>query len=143
MKNPFDYSVSLRITHPTLAAAELCRGVNREAEFSWSVGEQRRTPKGAPLLGVREESYCSFQLRRDGRDGELARCLSEAVDALERSKGFLDDLRSTGGSVEFYCFWYPNGDTGEVFDPRLLRRMADLNIGLGINVLDLEDAFST
>jgi hypothetical protein len=36
----------------------------------------------------------------------------------------------------FYVFWHPNGDTGELFTPELLGKMASLNIAFGLNVYD-------
>jgi hypothetical protein len=36
----------------------------------------------------------------------------------------------------FHVFWYPNGDTGEVFGTELLRNMAKMGIEAGINVFD-------
>jgi hypothetical protein len=36
----------------------------------------------------------------------------------------------------FYIFWYPNGDTGEVFETALLLKMAELGIDFGLNVYD-------
>jgi hypothetical protein len=35
----------------------------------------------------------------------------------------------------FHVFRYPNGDTGKVFATDLLRKIADLEIDVGINVL--------
>ena len=38
----------------------------------------------------------------------------------------LRELRATGGTVSFYVFWHPNGDTGETFDDGLLLEMGEL-----------------
>lgn len=135
MSNPFDYNVSLRVTHPTLDAATITARLRMTPSFCWTVGEPRKTPKGTALKGVRKESYCTFDVG-SGDDGELARCLDTALADLEPLGEFLRDVRKSGGSLMFYAFWHPNGDTGEVFSSGLLQRMADLGIELGINVYE-------
>ena len=85
--------------------------------------------------GTRRETYCNFVVG-DGDDGELAVCLEEAVDVLALHKGHLAEVRRTGGALNFYIFWHPNGDTGEVFRADLLAKIASLNIDLGLNVYD-------
>jgi hypothetical protein len=135
MSSPFEYAVSLRVTHPSLHPAAISNELNMTARYSWMVGEQRKTPKGTPLDGAYRESYCSFDIGGAG-DGELAGCLSQAVEKLKNHHEFLRKLRSSGGSAMFYAFWYPNGDTGEVFKTDLLLAMAHLGIGLGINVYE-------
>jgi hypothetical protein len=131
----FDYRVSFRVTHPTLDPRAIANQLGMEPEFSWKAGEPRKTPKGTPLEGSRKESYCTFEIGR-GDDGELAKCLSTAVDNFQAQSEFLREIRAAGGSLMFYAFWYPNGDTGEVFATDLLRKMADIGIDLGINVYD-------
>jgi hypothetical protein len=104
-------------------------------KFCWTAGEARKTPRGAPLEGLHDESYCCFDIG-SGDDGELARCLDVGLTSLAPAGEFLREARATGGSLMFYAFWHPNGDTGEVFGTDLLRRMANLGIELGINVFD-------
>jgi hypothetical protein len=139
MKNRFGYSVALRVKHPHLDPTAISNELGLVPTTSWKVGDPRQTPKGATLEGVRKETYCSFDFGR-GEDGELAQCLLEAVGALTPQRIFLREIRSTGGSMYFYVFWYPNGDTGEMFEIDLLMNMADLGIGLGINVYDDRDS---
>ena len=88
---------------------------------------------GSPLGGVYKHSYCSFDLASQ-EDGELAQCLRDAVARLTPKEEFLQELRMSGGSAMFFVFWYPNGDTGEVFEVGLLKKMAELGIDLGLNV---------
>jgi hypothetical protein len=135
MGNPFDYHVSFRVTHPTLDAGAIAAQLRMTPKFCWTAGEPRKTPEGTPLEGVREESYCTFDVG-SGDDGELARCLTAAVSKLTAAAAFLRHVRETGGSLMFYVFWYPNGDTGEVFGADLLRNMAEMGIEMGINVYD-------
>jgi hypothetical protein len=141
MKKPFDYSVSLRVKHPLWTAADIASRLNRTPKHSWTVGEPKKTPKGTPLDGLRTETYCCFDID-EGRDGEFASCLRRAVSDLRQVEVDLRELCSSGGTLMFYVFWYPNGDTGEIFETELLLQMASLGIELGINVYDDRSARS-
>ena len=135
MARQFEYHVSLRVTHPTLDPAEIAGQVGFDAKAKWAAGEPRKTPKGRPLRGIREQSYCALAIG-SGDDGALAECLDTAVARLKHAGEFLRQIRATGGSLMFYVSWVSSGDTGEVFGTALLRDMADLGIELGINVYD-------
>ena len=134
-KRPFDYSVSLRLIHPTIGPLEMAEELDRQPKYSWALGEPRRTPKGTVLPGVRKQNYCSFDLV-SGSDGELAKSLLSEIDLLKKHREFLHTVYDLGGSAMLYVFWYPNGDTGEVFSVPLLRDLADLRIEIGLNVYD-------
>lgn len=92
-------------------------------------------PNGRNLGIARAETYCLFPVG-GGDDGALAERLQACLIGLEPHSAFLLDLKATGGALLFYAFWYPDGDTGEVFGADLLARMAALGIDLGINVYD-------
>lgn len=135
MPTPFRYHVSLQVRHPTMDAERIGAALGLAQSHGWSVGDLRATPDGTVLGGIRPESYCSFVLGA-GENGALARCLDTAVEMLTPRGDALREIAKTGGSTNFFVFWYPNGDTGEVFTAILLRRIADLGIDLGINVFD-------
>ncbi len=105
-----------------------------QAKTHWTVGEPRKTPKGTLLDGVRQESYCAFEMG-EGDDGELALCLERAVTLLSKHRDFLRRINASGGMAEFFITWEPAGDTGQTFDADLIGAMADLRISLGINVV--------
>ena len=136
---PFDYSVNLRVKHPSRHPDAIATDLAMSPRTAWNVGEPRVSASGRLLGGTRTETYCWFPMG-DGHDGELARCLSDALLELETRVNAVRALKATGGTIQFYVFWYPNGDTGQVFDTALLSRMAALGIDLGINVYDDRNA---
>src|ERR1700743_545340 len=107
MGNPFEFSVSLRVRHPTMDPARISAGLEMTPKYSWKVGDARQTPKGTPLDGNNPDSSCSFEIAK-GADGELTECLRVAVSKLETQASFVRELRTTGGSTQLFCFWYPN-----------------------------------
>ena len=138
MSEPFDYAVSLQVRHPTAPAEQVAALVGLEPDRSWTAGEARTTPTGSLLDGVREESYCAFRLGQ-GSDGELAECLREVIESLKPRKAELAQLRSTGGSLLLFASWQALGDTGEIFEGKLLGDIAALGIDLGVNVIRSAD----
>ena len=141
-KNEFDYTVTLRVTHPTLSFRELVELLGRNPRFGWTVGDPRRNSKGRDLGGFREESYCWFEVA-EGTDGELARCLRAAVSDLATRENELRVITAGGGEVMLLIYWHAEGDEGETFEPQLLGSMAKLGIHLGLNVLALAEIRAT
>lgn len=127
---PFPYKVALQVVHPDADPADVVEGIGIPASLSWKVGDDRSAPDGTKLGGQRQQTYCLFQLGR-GEDGQLAKCLWNAVRILKPKKRYLHVLRETGGRTNFYVSWTV-GDRGDVFDTRLLSEIVDLGIDLGI-----------
>src|SRR5438094_6352317 len=102
---PFKYDVSLRITHPSLDADEICDQLGLQAYRKWTVGEQRKTPTGDSLEGNDKLTYCCFHLEGPKRD-ELCDFLSDWNKKLHPQKAFFERIRSTGGSLEYFIGMY-------------------------------------
>lgn len=129
----FDYRVSLQVFHPSADPNHIIQTLGRAPIRSWAAGDARLTPVGTPLPGAYRETYCVFDLG-EGRDGELAQCLRNAVAGLKDATSLLHELRATGGRANLYVQWTV-GERGEVFDTALLSSIAELGIDLGIEPL--------
>lgn len=129
----FRFDVSLRVRHPSLEPDEICRQLGMPAEIQWRVGDQRVTPKGRPLSGVYDHSYCVFRLK-PGKNINLAEFLGAQNKELLSRKSFLNDLIESGGSVEYFIGWYSRANTGEFFGWKLLKELSDLHIDLAFDV---------
>jgi hypothetical protein len=64
------------------------------------------------------------------------------LDRLKPKQEFIRNVAKTGGSAAFYIFWYPNGDTGDVFDASLLSALGEAGVALMLNVYDDRDKSS-
>lgn len=131
----FEYAVSLRITHPEGDPVAICTTLGLTPHVYWTAGDDRKTPQGRLLGGVRSESYCTIRMG-SGTDGGVVTCLRSALEMLRPHRDFLLQLKQEGGALMAYIFWHCDGDTGAVFDAQLLCEMADLGVDLGINVLN-------
>ncbi len=126
------YDVSFRVFHPVLNPDDICQMLNMNTTNKWQVGEQRKTPKGRPLPGVYDQSYCSFRLNQK-QDMELVDFLKYWNDTFLKYKDYFMDIYSSGGRLEYFIAWYSEGNTGEVFDVVLLEQLATLKVELAID----------
>lgn len=132
-------SIALRLWHPTLAAADIVSEVGLEAEFSNTVGQQRRTPKGQILEGVYRETYCCFKIKEKA-PGHLNEDLAPWCEFLEKHLIFLREFLRTDGRLEFYIGMFLDGDRGFELDNLMLQKISTLGLGLSIEMYRLSDS---
>lgn len=132
--NPFRYRYSLRLRHPDMAPEKISLALGMKPQFQWMAGERRTTPKGDRLEGVNAFTYwCSEGI--EGRGFDLADSLSSHLTTLEAHRSFLSEFVSTGGSIDYFVAWFTDGlNTGVTLDWQLLKRLAALEIDLGLDV---------
>jgi hypothetical protein len=111
---------------------QICDRLGMEPKRKWTAGKKRETPKGSPLIGVNSSTYCSFQLEHPA-GVQLADFLDVYSDKLYRHKDFFEELRSTGGSLEYFIGWYSDRNSGQVFNLGLLSKLVALGIELSID----------
>jgi hypothetical protein len=114
---------------PDFISSKLCM----EAEIKWKVGDERRTPKGRKLTGKYDTTYCVFELEPP-KNMTLADFLIYSNSKLYKHKEFLKSIRNSGGTLEYYIAWIVNGNSGELFDLKLLMQLVDLGIELGFEM---------
>ena len=127
--HPYKLKISLRVSHPSLTADEICNGINLKAVTKWSVGEGNQDSAGNPMPRIRKNSYCLFKFNRLHGE-EMAEILFAATEMLTPDREFLLQVTETGGVVELFlgCFFHAN--SGEELDWPLLKAIADLRIRL-------------
>jgi Domain of unknown function (DUF4279) len=125
--------LSLHLKHPTRDLSTICRTLGLRPKIIWKEGEERRTPKGRRLAGVRESSYCSIDLGATSKV-ELSKKIESAVRSLKPHRAILRRLTSTGGRISFYVGWFCDNDTGETLSSEILRQMTDMEIALDLNI---------
>jgi hypothetical protein len=88
------------------------------------------------LEGVQRESYWTANVAHgSSQDFDLAGVLEACIDKLNPHREFLLDFSASGGSAEFFIGWFfPEGNSGDVLDWRLLQRLADIRITLSFDI---------
>jgi hypothetical protein len=125
--------LSLHIRHPTRDLSKVCSGLGLKPKHIWKKGDERRTPKGNKIGGLRDASYCSIDLSPVSRKS-LVEQIEANVEMLKRHRSTLRKLSSTGGVISFYIGWFCDEHTGEALSTQLLGAMSDLRIALELNI---------
>jgi hypothetical protein len=131
----YRYRISLRITHPRLDPREITSNLAIKPKWTWCVGELRKTTSGTPLSGTYLHSYWYVRLR-DGEysDKSLADAIDELLGDLLPHKDYFGSLCKSGGHVEFFVGWIFYDNSGDVFGPALLAKLANMHIALSLDV---------
>lgn len=129
----FRFAVSLRVFSHSVSPDEICAQLELEPKWQHKIGEPRMNPKGIPLGGVYDSSYCSFNLIRLN-DEELHEMFGRIVDDLFHHKALFHRVRDEGGRSEFFIGWYSPGNTGDTFSHDLLVKLGELRIDLALDV---------
>jgi hypothetical protein len=130
--------LSLHLKHPTRDLSIICRALGLRPKVIWRKGEERQTPKGRSIGGVRDISYCSIDLGVTSKV-DLSKKVEMAIELLTPHRILLRRLSSTGGRASFNIGWFCNEDTGEELRYDILARMADLCIALDFNIYVSDD----
>lgn len=124
-------TVALRVRHPDMSVESVEAALRMKVTVGHEAGAPRTTPRGDPLAGSYEETYCSFRLLED----------RSLIDALRRSVSLLNDyqaffrlLRSRGGSCELFVGWFGGRNFGETLDRDVLASLVDLELDLALDV---------
>ncbi|OYQ09036.1 hypothetical protein B7R77_18745 [Ralstonia solanacearum K60] len=129
----FKYAVSLRFFSKSADLAEVCSQLKLSPKWLNKIGEPRMSPKGTPLGGVYDCSYCSVIFKPHAEE-ELHETLERVVADLMRHKDIINAVRRDDGRAEFFIGWYSAGNTGDTFDSELLKKLGELEIDLAFDV---------
>lgn len=132
----YSYCISLRLEHPSRDPVEFTAALGTEPSRTWRAGEPRTTPKGAPLEGLRRESFWTATLAEGAwPPEELGIALSRVIDVLEEKASFFVDLNRSGGRAEFFIGWFiDEGNSGDALKHDLLGRLACLGVDLSFDI---------
>ena len=136
--NPDNFTVSLRIRHPTIDPAEITQTLGIEPQHSWKAGESRRAAQGQRVEGSYRESYWIGEFREldAGLRGVVATeaVLLQAVVLLRRSQPFLTRLQSEGATVELFVEVVGSTEFTLGLSPQLLKLLSKAGLAVVLNV---------
>ena len=129
--NPYRFKLALRAWHPRLSAAQVCKILGLRSRFAQSVGEQRTTPKGRPLLGTNVATFCTFPLAQ-GSSSALLGAIQKSNQRLKLRE--THKITRTGGELEYFLGIFLKGNGGIEFDVELSKELARLKIRLALDI---------
>jgi hypothetical protein len=133
MQMKYSSRISLHVKHPTRDLSSVCDTLELHPLRLWKVGDERRTPKGRKIGGLRKESAFSAALGSPNRS-PLSKQIETALMKLKPHRRMLRRLSSTGGQISFFVGWFLDAHAGESFSDQILKEMADLRIALDLNI---------
>ena len=60
--------------------------------------------------------------------------LTRICDDLSIHDKLFQQIRDTGGRIEFFIGWYSDRNTGELFSSSLLKKLGELQIDLALDI---------
>lgn len=132
--NEYTFSVSLRITHPTLTAEEVAERLNMRPDVARTVGSARISPAGKLLEGVWRETYVAFEWPLLAGDN-LVDLLERELKVMSIRMEAMKELMCSGGKGSCYVLASPIGETfGEELPPHILLGLAELGLSLCLEI---------
>jgi len=133
---PYEYSVSFRVFHPSVDPSEITQEFGIEPSRAWKMGDPRATPTGTPLKGTYPETYWYTDLCSvvDAAEEDLESALVRFLHGLREHQQFLLAVRESGGRAELYVGVHGPASYGFEFVPSLLAELASIGVTLGIEV---------
>jgi hypothetical protein len=134
----YEFTIALRIRHPTIAPAEITRTLGTEPLHAWRAGDARRDDAGTEIGGTYRESYWMARLMakpelaadRVSVESELLRMLAQ----LRRAFGFLVALKAEGGVAELHVNIYAREEFNLEFLPETLSLLGRLGVTVAVEV---------
>ena len=138
MSQRYEYSLALRIHHPSAAPGDISRALRMRPRVSWRVGDPRVLRDGTPMPGLRSDTYWSKTITPGGvkvRRSNVAEVrLAALVKRLQRNARFLRNLRRTGGRVEIWLGSYGTQNYSFIISPALIASFHTLGCQLIVDV---------
>ena len=142
----YTYKISLRIRHPassleheykTLGAIPGIKMGNLQ-----DIGAPRKDPKGNLLVGEYTKALFGISCTEQWQNSNvvpLEDALNDFIDKLSSSRDMLLKITETGGELDFFIGIKVGTNSGLSFGTNLLKRLADLNIEVGLDLYSSED----
>ena len=126
-----NWKISLRVRHPSADPATFDEVLGLTPFRAWRFGDDHQTPRGAALEGRYTDSYATYELA-EGR-GSLAAGIEHVLDEIGAPA---QRLVALGAQLELFVGWFfhNHGNTGDVFPPALLGRLADMRLALSLDL---------
>lgn len=127
------FAISLRIEHPTLRHEAIAQALALNPAVGYSVGEQRKTPKGTLLEGVNKRSYCCFDLLPK-QGGDVADGIASLLLRLDQHASYFQKLAQEGGNAELFVGFFPEDLGGFTLSNQGMANLARLSLDLSVEV---------
>jgi hypothetical protein len=134
----YEFTVSLRIRHPSMDPQEITRTLNLEPQHVWKAGGRRCSPTGESLEGTYRESYW-MALLTDGpqassETASVESVLMKALVQLRRTQDFFSQVKADGGAAEFSVSIFGRESFALELSSELISGLGRLGLAIAMDV---------
>ncbi|MDR2871761.1 MAG: DUF4279 domain-containing protein [Xanthomonadaceae bacterium] len=137
MNLPYQYRVSLRITHPSVDLSRFDSLLGIESQWGWRVGDFKETPSGVPSKERHSSSYWCAELTlsyTSTEEATLEDFLQEWLDRLTPHQELLAQISEEGGGTELFIGLFLENAAAFSLSPILLAQFALLRMALDVGI---------
>jgi Domain of unknown function (DUF4279) len=134
----YEFTVSLRIRHPTMDPATIGDTLGIEPQHTWRAGEPRCDPAGVELGGAHHDSYWMGRLMDEPQlssdSVSVERVILKTLSQLRRAQSFLEQLSAEGGVAELLVSLYARDDFRLEFPSDSLTLLGRMHLAIALDV---------
>jgi hypothetical protein len=134
----YEFTVSLRIRHPTADPATITAALGIQPQHTWRAGQPRCDAAGAELGGTHHDSYWMGRLMDEPQlsSGSVSveGVILKTITNLRRAQPFLEQLSAEGGVAELHVSLYARDDFRIELPSDSLTLLARLHLAIALDV---------
>ncbi|HEX4267447.1 MAG TPA: hypothetical protein VHY36_06160 [Steroidobacteraceae bacterium] len=134
----YEFTVSLRIRHPTIDPAVITAALGIQPQHTWQAGQARCDEAGAEVGGQYHESYWMGGLMDEPQVSSGSVSLEGAIvkilTHLRRAQSFLEELNAQGGVAELLVSLYARDDFRLELPSDSLTLLGRLHLAVALDV---------
>jgi hypothetical protein len=134
----YEFTISLRMRHPSIDPAAITQTLGIEPQHTWKAGAPRCGPTGEALEGVYRESYWLGRLMEEPQLSStrvsVESVLRQILAHLRRSQSFLEQLDAEGGVAELYVSMFAREDFRLELSARSLALLGRLGLAVALEI---------
>ena len=134
----FDYTVSLRIRHPSIDPRELTKKLGFTPQYSWCAGERKRDASSDAGDARYRETYWLGRLPTEAieaiPDLPVDNALMFALLRIQRSQAFWNRLLTEGGTARLIIEIFGAEDFTLDLSPSTLAMLARCRVSISVDV---------
>ena len=134
----YEFTVSLRIRHPTIDPATIGATLGIQPQHTWRAGEPRCDAAGVELGGAHHDSYWMGRLMDEPQlssdSVSVERVILKTLSQLRRAQSFLEQLNAEGGVAELLVSLYAREDFRLELPSDLLTLFGRMHLSVALDV---------
>jgi uncharacterized protein DUF4279 len=134
----YEFTISLRLRHPSIDPSTITQTLGIEPQHTWKVGDARRDPGGTALGGIYRESYWMGRLMEQPQHSSsrvsVESVLLQTLAHLRRSQSFLERLDAEGGVAELHVSLFAREDFRLELSARSLALLGRLGLAVALDI---------